>query len=373
MSGLVSYVTSNNTTASVQPQNVWNDTSAFLMSNDKAKYLKDMGVEMDEDLLNLYLIVDKICPVETIDSYQVLAVAIEENRSIASLMVEDTAVATTGTGGFMDAIMNMFKIGIGLQFDEKQQIEFDNLRSAGRIPSVYVEKITLNVDSLQYRLYALLIVITLKILSTGGVNWTDPRTGLNYQMGYNYLPELFPAPLTGIKRWSEPATATGIKDIIELLKKYYHRNGARPKYIVMHSFTMLMLCEQQSTRDYLISINAMSATPTGNVIITFELLQQIFKAHRLPEIMLLDAQVQIEPKPGIFQRVNVLNVGTIFFANPRMGKRFFGKLIENKGKPGIFVDTNPPNLKRNEEKIEAVARCVPYFFDRKLLSGWVVD
>jgi hypothetical protein len=373
MTGLVSYISSANTATGITPQTIWNDTSAFLMSNDKLKYLKDMGVEMDEDLLNLYLIIDKICPIEIIDSYKVLAVAIEENRSIASLMVEDTAVATTGTGAFMDTIMEMFKMGIGLQFSEKQQIEFDELRSAGRIPPVYVEKITLNVDSLQYRLYALLIVITIKILSTGGVNWTDPRTGLNYQMGYNYLPELFPAPLTGIKRWSQAATATGIKDIVELLKKYYQRNGARPKYIVMHSFTMLMLCEQQSTRDYLISINMMSATPVGNVIITFELLQQIFKAHRLPEILLLDAQVQIEPKPGVYQRVNVLNIGAIFFANAKMGKRFFGKLVENKGKAGIFVDTNPPNLKRYEEKIEAVARCVSYFPDAKLLCGQVVD
>ena len=373
MTGIVSYVTSANTTTGITPQTIWNDTSAFLNSPDKLKYLKEMGVEMDEDLLNLYLIIDKICPIENIDSYKVLALSMEENRSIASLMVEDTAVATTGTGAFMDTIMDMFKMGIGLQFSEKQQIEFDELRSNGRIPPMYVERITTNVDSLQYRLYALLIVITIKILSTGAVNWTDPRTGLNYQMGYNYLPELFPAPNIGGKRWSEAATATGIKDIVELLKKYYQRNGARPKYIVMHSFTMLMLCEQQSTRDYLISINAISAVPTGNVIITFELLQQIFKAHRLPEILLMDAQVQIEPKPGIYERVNVLNVGTIFFANAKMGKRYFGKLVENKGKPGIFIDINPPNLKRYEEKIEAVARCVPYFPDAKLLSGWVVD
>jgi hypothetical protein len=368
---IVSLVTS--ATLPVRPQDVWNDTNRFIMNNKKDAYAKEMGVEIDELVLDLYRPIDEICPTEIQDSYKVISTSIQENNSIASLTAHDAPVPMTGAGSIEQGLVSMSKLSIGIAFNEDQQIQYDELKQSGQLTNAYVEMLTTNIDDLQYKIARLTVVMAVQAMMEGRVNWTDPRTGLNCQIGYNFIPSLFPAPLTGARRWSQATTATGIRDIITHANLYYDKNGFRPKYIYMRYETMLMLAEQTSTREFLISMGMISATGGGNAYVTLERLQAILKGMLMPELRIWDAQVQIEPKPGVFERVNVVKVGAYFFANPKMGRRVFGKVLEAKGKPGIFVDTDPKDRKATEEKVQAIARMVPFYRDAKLLAAATVN
>ncbi len=371
MGSIVNYISS--LSLPVKPQDVWNDTNRFIMSNKKDAYAAEMGVEIEEDVIGLHKPIDEICPIETQDSYKVISTSIQENNSIASLTAHDAPIPMTGAGSIERGLVSMSKIGIGITFNEDQQIQFDELRTSGQLTEAYAEMVTTDIDDLQHKVARTGIVMSVQAMTEGKINWTDTRTGLNCQIGYNFIPRLFPAPLTGAKRWSQASTATGIRDIIDHANLYYDVNGFRPKFIYMRYETMLMLAEQQSTRDFLISMGMISAVNPTNVYVTLDRLQAILKGMLMPELRIWDAQVRIEVKPGVFERVNVVKTGTYFFANPKMGRRVFGKVLEAKGKAGIFIDLDPKDRKATEEKVQAIARMVPFYRDAKLLAAATVN
>jgi hypothetical protein len=374
MSTIVSLINSSN--LKVNPRLVFDDTHAFLTSPDKNAYLAKLGITVTAALrmaIDLYDLMDKIAPVTLEQSYNVASLKIKRNMSIASLTGLDQPIAMTGAGAIETALTNLFKITIGVNFNEAEQIQFQTLLETGIIPANYLDWIVKNVDDLQPKIWRLTVLLTAQVLRMGRVNWTDPRTGNQGRMDYNFIPELFPPPLTGIRAWNQPATATGIADIIYHSDRYYYHNGFRPQYIVMRTETMRELSAQQSTIQYLISLGLVNAQTTGGTFVSLGRLQEIFKALQLPEIWIWDAQVEIESAPGLLQRINVMNTGEYFFAQSGMGERIFGKTIESKGKTGIFVDTDPKDRKSTEDQAIAIARFVPFIENPKLLAAWVVN
>jgi hypothetical protein len=374
MATITSLINSSN--LKVSPKRVFDDTQAFLQSPDKNAHLAKLGVAITTALrmaIDLYDLMDKLAPVVFEESYQVASLKIKKNLSIASLTGVDQPIAMTGAGAIETALTNLFKITIGLNFNEAEQIQFQTLLETGIIPANYLDWIVKNVDDLQPKIMRLTVLLTAQVFRTGAVNYTDPRTGNRGQMSYNYIPELMPAPLTGIRAWSQPATATGIADIIEHSDRFYYHNGFRPRYIVMRTETMRDLSAQASTIQYLISLGMVNAQTSGATFVSLGRLQEIFKALQLPEIVIWDAQVEIESAPGVMQRINVMNTKEYFFGNDNMGERIFGKTIEGKGKTGIYVDTNPKDAKSTDDQAIAVARFVPFVEDPKLLAARVVN
>jgi hypothetical protein len=352
---------------------IFDDTQAFLIDPDKNALLQKSGAKIDKVAMSVYPLIDKICPAKIEEAFAVAAMKIKKNMSIASISGIDQPIAMTGTGAIEEALTNLFKIVIGVNFTEADQIKFEQMLETGRMPKEYVNALIKNIDDLQPKVMRTAILLTYQVLRTGRVNWTDPRTGLLAQMNYNYVPRLFPDPLTGVKAWTQSATATGVLDIQEHDDAYYDENGYRPEMIVMRTKTARDLCRQQSTRDAFIANGMASAATLGNAAVSFGGLQRLFAEMMLPMPVIMDAQVEIEPRPGIFQRLNLMNTGEYFFANENMGERIFGKTIEGKGKAGIFVDTNPKDKRDIEDQAIAVGRMVPFFENPKLLAARVVN
>lgn len=357
----------------VPVKRIFDDTQTFLVEPDKNAYLAKMGVPIDEKALSVYKLIDMIFPAVIEEAFAVAAMKIKRNMSIASISGIDQPIAMTGTGAIEEALTNLFKIVIGVNFTEADQIKFAQMMELGRIPKQYIEAIIKNIDDLQPKVMRTAILLSYQVLRTGRVNWTDPRTGILAAMNYNYVPALFPDPLLGTRAWSSLATATGIIDIETHGDAYYEENGFRPEMIVMRTQTIRNLCRQQSTRDAFIANGMASASTLGSTSVSVMGLQRLFEELMLPIPVILDAQVEIEPKPGMFNRINLMNTGEYFFANKNMGQRIFGKTIEGKGKAGIFVDTNPKDKRDIEDQAIAVGRMVPFVENPRLLAARVVN
>jgi hypothetical protein len=352
---------------------IFDDTQAFLIEPDKNAYLKKVGAKIDKVALSVYELIDVIFPATIEEAFAVAAMKVKKNMSIASISGIDQPIAMTGTGAIEEALTNLFKIVIGVNFTEADQIKFAQMMETGRLPASYVEAIVKNIDDLQPKVMRTAILLAYQVLRTGRVNWTDPRTGLLAQMNYNYVPRLFPDPLVGARAWSSLATATGVIDIETHGDIYYDENGFRPEMIVMRTQTARNLCRQQSTRDAFIANGMANAQTLGTTSVSFAGLQRLFEELMLPKPVIMDAQVEIEPKPGIFSRMNLMNTDEYFFANENMGQRIFGKTIEGKGKAGIFVDTNPKDKRDIEDQAIAVGRMVPFVENPRLLAARVVN
>ena len=60
MSGIISLI--NSITGPISPQMIWDDTSRFLLEPNKDKLAQEMGVEVDEQVMDLYRPADLIAP-----------------------------------------------------------------------------------------------------------------------------------------------------------------------------------------------------------------------------------------------------------------------------------------------------------------------
>lgn len=363
----------NSTSHKIPPERVWNDTSAFLKDPKKNELIERLGGVVDESVLSQYKLMDEIFPWVEENSFRVASMRIKENRSVASISMNDQPIPMTGAGQIEEALANLFKLSIGLSFNETDQIRFHELIESGRLTDDHLGYLTKNVGDLLYKIARLANVLTASVCLTGVVNWIDPRNSNRAQMTYNFRPELFPAPLTGGDRWSQAATARGIDGIIAHSDIFYLINGFRPKYIVLRTEAVRQLQRQRSTLDYAIALGIVNSQLSDSALISIARLRQIFEELQLPEIYIWDAQYEIEPQPGVFQRANFMPTNKYFFAHPRMGERIFGKTIEGKGKPGIFIDLDPKDKKRNEERVEAVARFIPFVLKPELLAAQTID
>jgi hypothetical protein len=357
---------------------VIDDTCAFLDAPNKQAYLEAKGVTITPEMkqmLDLYYWIDIWCPQTSEESFDLLAMRIIRNMSIASITASDQPIPLTGSGSLETAISNLFKIAIAISFNEAQQIEFAKLLERREVPESAILQIYQQVEDLPIKVVRTLIMLMYQGLTTGRVFFLDPRTGLTARLDFNYLQELFPPALTGVRAWTEATTATGIADLQELQNAFYRRNGFTPQQVGAHSFTWQALCRQQSTKDEAIGLGIVQANPTGIIQVSFNKLQMIFEERRLPQPVCIDAQVELEIRPTIMRRINVVSEGRIFFASPKIGERVFGKTIESgKGltdgyKSGIWVDLDPKDAKKNEDRVEAVGRGITHINDAKHLCG----
>lgn len=371
MGAITTYLAS--ATVPIKPERVFIDNNAFLFNTQKEEYLKGLGVKIDKTILDLYLLMDELFPAIMEESFSVAAMKIKQNLSIASISGLDQPIAMTGAGQIEEAIANLFKTTIGLSFNEADQIKFHELMERGRIGLQQIEWITKNIEDLQSKIMRLSILLAAQVIMNGRVNWLDPRTKLTARMDYNYAPELFPDPLTGNNRWSQLATARGINDILSLADIYYRVNGFRPPYVVMRTEAVRLLQQQQYTRDQAIAMGLINTQAAGNPYVSFKRLNEMLEEMMLPTIRIWDAQVQIEPQPGVYQRINVIPDNKFCFALPKMGERIFGKTIESKGQTGIWVNLDPKDAKPTEDRVEAVGRFVPFVQDPKLLAAMTIN
>lgn len=372
MSSIISFI--NSSQLQISPQRIFDDTNAFLFDPDKNARLKKVGAKIDRRVMSVYELIDKLMPPIEEQGFDVAAARFKRNMSIASIVAMDQPVPVTGAGSLEEAISNLFKIAIGHSFSEKDRTDFAKMRMAGRIPQSAIDGFIKNLDDLQPKVMRTAIMLSYQLLRTGRVNYLDPRTGLTAQMDYNFVPSLMPAPLTGASAWNQPTTANAILDLQEHTDQFRLINGYYPEMTVMRTEQVRNIQRQQSTRDALIAGQLVNANTIGGTAVSMSQLRTLFEQLQLPPIQVMDAQVEIEPQPGVFTRVNLMNDNEYFFANEGMGNMIFGMTIESDKvgsnyKSGIFVDMNPKTTTDVEEKVLAVGKFVPFIDDPKTLAG----
>jgi hypothetical protein len=381
MGAITTYVNSS-AAYKAQIRIIIEDTIGFLKASNKLAWLEAKGVVIDEKLkreLDIYYFIDIICPMTTEESFSVLAMRVIENMSIASITAADKPIPITGSGSIETAISNLFKIAIGLSYNEAQQIQFAELMQRQQIPEAVLMRVYKNIEDLPKKVVRTMIALAYQLFTTGRVFYKDPRTNVTAQMDFNTIPALFPPALTGNDAWDKPATARGIDNMQDHVNSYYDWNSAIPVYVVAHYRTWQNFCRQQQVKDEAIAIGLINANPTGNVQITWERLKTIFKEKHFPEPIAVNAQYEIELRPGVRERVNCVPEGKYFFANPDMGERIFGQTIESKKgsadgsyTAGIHVDLDPKTESETEDKIVAIGRGIPHVDNPKELAGRTV-
>lgn len=373
MSLIISHISSSQ--HPIPLERITQDTHAYLFDNDKISFLESRKVKnFDKNAISIYDFIDKIMPAIEEKGFDVVAARFKKNMSIASIVANNQPIPMTGTGSLEEAISNLFKIAIGHSFNEDDRIKFAQMRQAGRIPPSIVEGLFKNVDDLQPKVMRTAIYLTFQLLRTGAVSFQDPRTGLNARMDYNFMPSLFPPPLTGAAAWNNPTTANALEDLEEHLEIYREINGYDPDFIGMRRTNWRNVRRQETTRAALVAENLANTSTQGDSAVSMAQLKKLFEQRELPQPVILDGRVQIEPQPGRFINVNLMNDNEYFFANRGMGNRVFGNTIESdkKGtnyKSGIFLDLDPHKSTDTEEKVVAIGRFVPVVDDPKTLGA----
>ena len=219
MSLIISHISSSQ--HPIPLERIVRDTHAYLFDNDKISFLESRKVKnFDKNAISIYDLIDKIMPATQEKGFDVVAARFKKNMAIASIVANNQPIPMTGTGSLEEAISNLFKIAIGHSFNEDDRIKFAQMMQAGRIPPSIVESIFKNIDDLQPKVMRTAIFLTFQLLRTGSVNYLDPRTVINARMDYNFMPSLFPAPLTGATTWDKPLTANALEDLEEHLEVY---------------------------------------------------------------------------------------------------------------------------------------------------------
>lgn len=350
-----------------------NDTSRFLESPNKLQFLQDVGKQADSKLLDQYALLDEYVPARMTDDFDALAYLVKQNLVIASIISTGGEIPQTRFGRFVEfKSSDPFKLAISCIYNEQDQIDmlkFMNM-SARFQSKAFVDLIFNSVDSLQPRIWKLANVLTWQAISTGLVQYKDPRSGALAKLQYKVLPELVLPPLTGNDDWATLATANGIKNLQDHSQAFYEINGFYPDETVMSKADGRNLLKQQSTLEQSRSLGLIAQPGSaGQTSVDATILAKLGEKLEFPPIRLYDAQYEIEVQPGVYLRGRYLNRGRYTFMTKGMGERIWMPTIENGGKQGIYVQTEEVKSSPPEDRSFAVGRMIPFFPKPEYFAG----
>lgn len=353
-------------------------THAFLVDPDKERTLTSQGKPIDKKILSQYAVPDEFAPIRLTDDFRFEEWLTRANMAIASVTATGQEIPQTRMGEFLKIDGGMFKITISHIYDEETEIRMYELGQMTQMPQGFVDLLFGTVDRLQPRVIKTMNALTCQIWSDGRIVWTDPRTNVSISLQYKVEPRLFPAPLSGSDSWDRPATANGIRDLIELNNAFYEINGYYAERSLMSKRAQRALLQQSSTADYARSLGIITASGTGAYGPTFvdaSVLEKAAEKLEFPLPLVWDAEYELEIAPGQFIRNRYHRDDKVTFLTKGMSERVWGPTIEAVkagagAKSGIFVKadevlkTSPPQYRSY-----AVGRGFPFVKDPRCLAS----
>lgn len=342
---------------------------------------------MDDPLLDEYF------PIQTYMDFKLLWLKFKNVAAIASVVGFEGEIPGTRTGNITEAELEIFKIGIAHHYTENLLImmhEFEQRSLA--VPALMKQLKNIlfgSIDDLKPRLNGLMKLMVWQVLYSGTCDYLDPRTKIRARIAYDTEATLFPAALTAGRRWSVPATATGIADIVTLLEAFYAIHRRFPEKTIMSRQAVNELLAQESTKTLAIA-RTVSAATTNQYVVNRELLNMLLMDRQVPPIVEFDDNVVVETvtqNPGGVPVVTADSVRlfpenyftflsktpSINGANATMGERALGPVPSNKMKPGIYTFPEEVSKEPPVDRSVGVGTFVPAVWDSRQLASWKID
>lgn len=338
------------------------------------------------DLKRRQGLLDGYVPIKTYEGRKFLAYVTREINAVASIVAFGAEIPVGRQGNFQKITAELMKSGLTYRFDEedlwdmKEAMELasakgiavqntvmpDGTKIPGSNPSlanyIYgsIERIVKSQVDLQNAL-------AWQVISTGAMNWTDPRTSSKIEFDYKQAGadyDHFPSALTGANAWDQYSTANGIQNLYDSTSTFVDTNGYKPKEIAMSWKLHNDLMQQTSTKN---AASSLTVTQVGQV--SPEMLNALLRARGLPPIVLFDEQYEIENSAKSVSKARFLSPDTYVFLTEGMGQRAIGTSLEaeGSGQSGVYVVAREIQKIPPVDAIQTTMTSLPVFANPKLL------
>lgn len=342
---------------------------------------------MDDPLLDEYF------PIETYMDFKILWLKFKNVAAIASVVGFEGEIPGTRTGNITEAELEIFKIGIAHHYTENLLImmhEFEQRSLA--VPALMTQLKNIlfgSIDDLKPRLNGLMKLMIWQVLYSGECNYLDPRTKIRAKITYDTEPTLFPTALATTRRWSQPTSATGVADLVQLLEAFYTIHRRFPDKVVMSRKAVNQLLAQDSTKTLAIA-RTVSAATTNQYVVNRDLLNMLLMDRQVPPIVEFDDNVVVESVTTGAGGVPVVTADSVrlmpenYFcflsktpsingASATAGCRALGPVASNKMKSGIYTFFEELTKEPPVDRSVGVATFVPAIWDGRTLASWRID
>jgi hypothetical protein len=228
-------------------------------------------------------------------------------------------------------------------------------------------------------LYEKATMLAMKIAITGACLYTDPLSGLQVELDYSDLTvsSLMPAALTGGARWSQAATANGLRDLEQHARAFFDLYGYYRKELTMREPMLRMLANQVSVKQAYLAKNGASqidTTATDNLYLEdMAVIDLIKQRAKVDTVTLVDVQYTEELSDGSTRDDYFLPDNYYYFSENGFIERAWVPTVEKNFQPGIYTKTKELNDAPKVERTVAVGAFVPVCFEpRKLAARKVV-
>jgi len=227
-------------------------------------------------------------------------------------------------GSVAQASGDIPKIGMKKQMTEKQLTDIDVLKARSVSDKILVDKIFDDTVSCILGIHEKLEYIFLKGLSSGvALVDDDTNTGTGIRVDYGYLDANKFGATTAA--WSNPATATPIKDIKNVLSVAKAR-GVMHRVIMMDTLTFDNFAQSADVRNHFAFM--MNFAGTNIPIPNLEQINSMMQKNFNITIVVVDRTVTIE-KNGVRTTVSPWEANkVVFLENAKVGKLWYGILAE---------------------------------------------
>lgn len=342
----------------------------------------------NQDVVNGMLddpLLDEYFPIQTYMDFKILWLKFKNVAAIASVVGFEGEIPGTRTGNITEAELEVFKLGIAHHYTENLLImmhEFEQRSLA--VPALMTELKNIlfgSIDDLKPRLNGLMKLMVWQVLYSGSCDYLDPRTKIRARIDYEKEATLFPAALTGTRRWSQPTTATGIQDLVNLMEAYYLIHRRFPDKLIMSRNAVNKLLAQDATRAAAIA-RTVSAATASQYVVSRELLNMLLMDRQVPPIEEYDRNVVVENTDGTTTNTRLIPENRFLFLSKMMGgsgkmmgmgERALGPVPSNKMKPGISTFSEEVSKEPPVDRSVGVCTFVPAIFDPRCLSAQQID
>ena len=223
----------------------------FTQHRDEIDTVIDASFEYhmaDDDFLST------LYPIVEVRDWQYIIGLLEYDSPIAYVLGDDGEIpAAPQRLDFRQFAESFARLGLSEPYDAKRIIQLIEMMSrlpeASTLATLFFQPQARLINSVM----SLRKLLAMQQIFNLNIDYEDPRTGVKVELNLRELgdPSLFPAPLTGLSRWSQADTAQGLEDIDRLNGAYYDVNERYPDEWLLSRKQGLNLLRQQSTRSYI--------------------------------------------------------------------------------------------------------------------------
>jgi hypothetical protein len=235
-----------------------------------------------------------------------------------------------------------------------------------------------NIQALEIGVVQKSLVLASQIQTTGAGTYTDPLTGVQWQISYadSIVPALTPAPLTTTARWSQPTTCKPLEDLEAHSDIWYETFGYWPKEITMRRLTLKQIRMATDTKTKVMASrggdNPSAAMIDAIRITEAQAIELIKEFAKVDTVTINDSYYAEETNTALGEASIVQSkyvpADTYYYSEPGNIQRAWIPTAERNFAPGLFSLTETVSKAPIRERSVVIGCCVPVAFDGRKIA-----